>query len=368
MVRVAAGLSFNEDIAKERATLIGGLPEFTPNPNLDRDMYNPYAGSFSIEEILKRAEENTKLGTELIGFLNRAYNHWGDIPFDPYHPDRVPVDFSRLFAEASNFGFINAINNPAGFVPISQSIWNVLRSEDHPQFRNCFHPSIKEKIGMTVPFEDSTPSSSPPPLIPESPINAPSLQAHSSVSSSDMGELANFDMEKAWEEALANVDHSKVLKNIGIIASSPTAHARFANVQPIAYTDAGEPIFQDRFEALLFFAYHRGAEDVLGRVQKALDEANSIDASLVIEPAVQTTRVSNVSSIPTLSHSTPAPTSSGSHCHCNHGEGCTCSLHHHSHSSPQANARTLGHNRVNAHTRAARASPYDRKGKGKDAA
>jgi hypothetical protein len=125
-------------------------------------------------------------------------------------------------------------------------------------------------------FDDSSSDGSPPPLLPETPDNETSSLPSESLNIKD---TFNFDMEKGWEEALASVNPSRLAKNVEDGTFTTSAHARFAHgVQPIAYTEASEPVFQDRFEALLFFAYHRGAEDLLDRVQKALDEASAREA------------------------------------------------------------------------------------------
>jgi hypothetical protein len=266
MTLVAGGASFDENIVMKRAKKVGTLPEYIPNANLDKSMYNPLLGSYTYVEAISRALDVQRLGTDLSTFISKAYDKFGP-GSNPYHDPEDPNfmwDFDRLFAPAADHGYINS-TIPGASAVVSQSIWKALKDPNGGDIRHCLSTStiqkympdyLSEDEDMLDATEYSThsirfTSSSPPPGL---------------VTPSD-DEFVDWDLfERIKREIPKVADRSPT--PFPVNATAQLVHAELE--APIAHTESGEPVLKDKFEQIIKYAYEKGADDTLEAIRKSL--------------------------------------------------------------------------------------------------
>jgi hypothetical protein len=141
MSRIASGYSFEEYFNSDRANMVGGLPDYLPNPNLDREVHNPLLGNHAWDEAIARYAAVQKLSMQLIQFLSDAWDMYGYLDDELDHTGRM-WDFDRLFAPAADLGRINAATTNGSTINLSRSTWDALHGRTDRPIRDCVQPNM----------------------------------------------------------------------------------------------------------------------------------------------------------------------------------------------------------------------------------
>jgi hypothetical protein len=123
-VEIGSGISFDQHVMGRRALHIGGFPSRFPNINEELPEHNPLEGTFTKKEALSRAKELQSTGTQLIHFLNRAYNLKGQ-----RDDNNDPWDFQEILVPASDQS-VNA-TYPDTIQTVTQEEWRLLNHLAH---------------------------------------------------------------------------------------------------------------------------------------------------------------------------------------------------------------------------------------------